>query len=638
MSPVFDLIKSLSHQDVATGDRNGATISVNEISLKNTRDNKDKHQKGLGDFGRLWDFLGVQRDVPVPSVPTFEASIAASNQNKDAYASDGALYYPPSSRGVRWRDEAEGENLADTQPDSPPGPTGLTKAQRKKRNRKARLTAQSLQYMNKNKLQGISNDTGSGDESANDIVAPARLAGVHAVKAEVAKDLQTPSKRYSSGKAQIEPKPAAKPTLATPKKEVQANVNGRVLRPSQVTPSPSQAKTSASSRNSVESFPNKESPKALTSRKSPSQRAINSVHESLKKQWPAANHAVGPLFSHALAFAPVPGMLSYIDQSQQGKPLFPGTETVTPTRKRHEIIPLHLHTTIDRNWSLLLKLLRNFPSERNSLLSPLQLSINCPQPTGIHVFVDASNIIIGFLEHLKRARGIPNYAHVPLVDLSFHALALLLERRRPVAKRVLAGSTPEIPAFEEARQVGYETCILDKVFKSKELTERQRRFAARGNVGSGYTAGGSGSDTAAAVTAVANVNGKTTAIGSPPQQPKWVEQAVDEILHLKLLESIVDTHIPALAETSASATSTAPRTAAPTMVLATGDAAEAEYSPGFMKMVERALLKGWNVEVAAWSASVSMGYRRMEKAAVWGERFKIIELDDYSEELFGESI
>jgi len=624
--------------------QNGATTSENEFSLKDTRDNKDKHQKRLGDFGRLWDFLGVQRDVPVPSVPTFEASIAAGNQNKDAYASDGALYYPPSSRGVRWRDETEGENLADTQPDSPPGPTGLTKAQRKKRNRKARLTAQSLQHMNKNRVLGVSNDTGSGDESANDTLAPARLAGVHAVKVEVAKDLQTPSKRYTlqprgrSGKAQIEPKPAVKSTLATPQKQVQANVNGRSVRPAQVTPSPSQAKTSASSRNSVESFPNKESPKSLPSRKSPSQRAINSVHESLKKQWPAANHAVGPLFSHALAFAPVPGMLSYIDQPQQGKPPFPVTETVTPTRKRHEIIPLHLHTTIDRNWSLLLKLLRNFPSERNYLLSPLQLSINCPQPTGIHVFVDASNIVIGFHEHLKRARGIPYHAHIPLVDLSFHALALLLERRRPVAKRVLAGSTPEIPAFGEARQVGYETCILDKVFKSKEMTERQRRFAARGNVGSGYTTGGSGSDTTAAITAVAAVNGKTAASGSPSEQPKWVEQAVDEILHLKLLESIVDTPIPALAQTSASASSTVPRTAAPTMVLATGDAAEAEYSPGFMKMVERALLKGWNVEVAAWSASVSMGYRRMEKAAVWGERFKIIELDEYSEELFGESI
>lgn len=303
-------------------------------------------------------------------------------------------------------------------------------------------------------------------------------------------------------------------------------------------------------------------------------------------------------------------------------------QTQTPTRKRHELLPIAYETAAHRNWMLLLKLMKNFPAERDSLLSPLQLSINRPSANGIHVFVDASNILIGFHDALKRARGIPQGARVPRADLSFHALALLLERRRPVTKRVLAGSTPEIAAFEEARQVGYETCILDKVFKAKELTERQKRFAQRAMSSSSerYYASGSASDG----------NGNVPSADTlPPQQAKWIEQAVDEILHLKMMESIVDTEVPGRGNSSAQVPAAAE---APTMILATGDAAEAEYSPGFMRMVERALGKGWNVEVAAWGANISMSYRRMEKTAQWGKRFKIIELDDYAEELFGQSV
>ncbi|KAK5242454.1 hypothetical protein LTR16_008501, partial [Cryomyces antarcticus] len=98
-------------------------------------------------------------------------------------------------------------------------------------------------------------------------------------------------------------------------------------------------------------------------------------------------------------------------------------------------------------------------------------------------------------------------------------------------------------------------------------------------------------------------------------EEKWVEQGVDEILHLKILESIVDTETPS------------------TVVLATGDAAEAEYSQGFMRMVERALTKGWKVELVSWSKNISGAYKRQDFLRQWGDRFRIIELDDYAEEL-----
>jgi len=304
--------------------------------------------------------------------------------------------------------------------------------------------------------------------------------------------------------------------------------------------------------------------------------------------------------------------------------------TPTPSSRRHEVLPLAYRNNADRNWTLLLKLLTDFPDDRDSLLSPLQLSINRPQPSGIHVFVDASNILIGFRDRLKRVRGIPAGARIASVDLNFHALALLLERRRPVAKRELVGSTPEIAAYEEAREVGYRVCILDKVYKARELTERQKRYAARDAVRAASTsashhASASGSEGADAHT-------------DAPQQPKWVEQGVDEILHLKILESVVDTELAAMRASGAAPTpSHVAAPARPTIVLATGDAAEAEYSGGFLEMAVRALKRGWWVEVVAWGASVSMGYRRMHSKGEWGPRFRIIQLDDYVEELFGPS-
>lgn len=98
-------------------------------------------------------------------------------------------------------------------------------------------------------------------------------------------------------------------------------------------------------------------------------------------------------------------------------------------------------------------------------------------------------------------------------------------------------------------------------------------------------------------------------------RPIMAEQAVDEILHMKLLESLVDTSTPS------------------TIVLASGDAAEAEYSGGFLKNVERALLKGWKVELVAWHDGLSYEYRSKDFQRKWEGKFKIIELDDFCEEL-----
>ena len=202
--------------------------------------------------------------------------------------------------------------------------------------------------------------------------------------------------------------------------------------------------------------------------------------------------------------------------------------------------------------------------------------------------------MIGFHDSLKLARGLALNARMQRQPISFHNLSLALERGRPTAKRVLVGSD-NFPTIQDAKDIGYEINILDRVHKAKELTPRQKRY----NNGAGATSSGS----------------ETTAVMYAPE--KWVEQAVDEILHLKILESVVDAEEPS------------------TIVLATGDAAEAEYSQGFLKMVERAMTKGWRVELCSFRKNISGAYRKKEFRGKWGRQFKIIELDDFVEELIG---
>lgn len=193
--------------------------------------------------------------------------------------------------------------------------------------------------------------------------------------------------------------------------------------------------------------------------------------------------------------------------------------------------------------------------------------------------------MVGFHDSFKLARNIPVEARIRRVPLSFQNFSLILERGRPTTKRVLVGSD-RFAAIDEGEKLGYEKNILDRVHKAKQLTQRQAKYQA----------------TSSSETNEAAVE-------------RWVEQGVDEILHLKILESLVDTDKPA------------------TIVLATGDAAEAEYSGGFMKMVERALQRGWTVELVSFSQVTSQAYQRKKFRTKWGGRFKMIALEKYIEEL-----
>ncbi|KAK5942388.1 hypothetical protein PMZ80_004951 [Knufia obscura] len=274
---------------------------------------------------------------------------------------------------------------------------------------------------------------------------------------------------------------------------------------------------------------------------------------------------------------------------------------------KNTIIPIDGLNGHLRKLNLISQLSLKFPDEskylsnqgcREPAFSPLNTS-----SFGIHVFIDFSNISIGFHDCLKVARGIPITNRVRRVPLNFHNLSLVLERGRPAAKRVLCGSE-RTSTVDQAEACGYEANVLDRVHKVKTPTSKKKYYP--GTNGGGY-------HSASGVS-----HGETSGSETPMATYKWSEQAVDEIVHLKMSHSILDAEKPS------------------TIVLATGDAAEAEYSDGFLRMVERALRVGWSVELISFKQNTSSLYKRKEFRQKWGPMFKWIQLDDFVESLIDE--
>jgi hypothetical protein len=189
------------------------------------------------------------------------------------------------------------------------------------------------------------------------------------------------------------------------------------------------------------------------------------------------------------------------------------------------IQPLYTLTVNEQKAKLVKKLLRSFPLESDIINSIPRLGNT--HDDGIHVFVDCSNIVIGFQNRLRLNRRISPAAYVRQPPISYLSLALVFERGRSVKRRVLVGSNPRPYASErdlpdymrEAQACGYEVNMLERVQKLKRPTPRKKKYGS----GNGYatTSGqSSGSETTfAGVSVVA-------------------EQGVDEILQMKLLESM----------------------------------------------------------------------------------------------------
>ncbi|KAK0431370.1 hypothetical protein EV421DRAFT_1720628 [Armillaria borealis] len=293
-----------------------------------------------------------------------------------------------------------------------------------------------------------------------------------------------------------------------------------------------------------------------------------------------------------------------------------------------------------------------------------------PQQTNerlIHVFVDHSNILIGLLSFLKRYPNRHPQARLaitkPRRHLSHSALSLILERGRPVSRRVLVASSPLYQRLEGANQLGYEVRTLARVpdmgdgadrnadsrAKSGHLRKceyssdrRQKKGHLRRISGSTSTeseqgGGGSGSGSAGTLSQVLLRGIGTTGVSisppgrlslnsqgnTPPARIRYREQGVDELLQLKLHQAL--------------ASIDGPPPPGSTIILATGDGNAGQFNEdGFLGTVRTALKKGWKVELYAWEGGMSKAWKReFGEGSEWGngQMFRIVGMEQFGGEL-----
>lgn len=239
-----------------------------------------------------------------------------------------------------------------------------------------------------------------------------------------------------------------------------------------------------------------------------------------------------------------------------------------------------------------------------------------PRDSLIHVFIDHSNILIGFLTYARRHASHSSRK----LRLSHAALALLLERGRPITRRCLVTSSPLYQPTDTAEQLGYEVCIFVRVPDSgngqyrrppsaNTNAESWRKGHARASSDSDKGVGGSGG-TGLTASGSGGRNGRV----------RYREQGVDELLQLKLHQAIADVDVP--------------RPGA-TIVLATGDGNVGQFSDqGFLGPVRIALKKGWRVELYAWEEGLSRAWKKeFGEGTPWKDRFRIIKMEDFGEDL-----
>lgn len=90
---------------------------------------------------------------------------------------------------------------------------------------------------------------------------------------------------------------------------------------------------------------------------------------------------------------------------------------------------------------------------------------------------------------------------------------------------------------------------------------------------------------------------------------RFGEQAVDEMLILQIANVLLDFEPPQ------------------TLVLVTGDGKETEFGSSFSRQVERALKRGWEVEVWSWKEQISSRFARARSPT--GRQAKICHLDPH---------
>lgn len=211
--------------------------------------------------------------------------------------------------------------------------------------------------------------------------------------------------------------------------------------------------------------------------------------------------------------------------------------------------------------------------------------------------------------------------------MSHAALALILERGRPVTRRVLVTSSPLYQPVDSAEQLGYEASILRRVpdlgdgpdrHPSSSSGDQSRPQPPSHTPSHGYTRNRKlhmhGHTHKSSVTNATSESEPSS--GANGGRIRYREQGVDELLQLKLHQAIADAD-------------PVPRNA--TIVLATGDGNVGQFNEdGFLGCVRTALKKGWKVELYAWEGSLSKAWMREFGS---NDRFVIHALDRFAMDL-----
>jgi hypothetical protein len=249
----------------------------------------------------------------------------------------------------------------------------------------------------------------------------------------------------------------------------------------------------------------------------------------------------------------------------------------------------------------------------------------------------SSNIHHGMISTLV-SRPLPNLTVGTKKILNIPILSLLMLRgRRPARDGMhLVASAPLTQGLDGAVKMGWRCCVLKRVevdrkpgdgTSESEDKEREReKVPVKGKKGgkkawtsaivkdeTEATTTGTDSDTPAVTRPLVLPNLNDPSITSRRMR----EQAVDELLHLQILQTLLFSPQPG------------------TLVLGTGDAKGGQFNDlGFLGCVKLAVERGWKVELWTWRKGTSRMWREEAKRMGWGRRqFKICELDDWVEEV-----
>jgi hypothetical protein len=178
-----------------------------------------------------------------------------------------------------------------------------------------------------------------------------------------------------------------------------------------------------------------------------------------------------------------------------------------------------------------------------------------------HIFIDNSNIFGGAQRAAKTLE--PTVARRDIRVYYKNFFALLEHKAGRVRTRVLGGSVPpgNDDLWKYATQAGYNTDLLRRI---------------------------------------------------ETDDGRLVEQGVDELLHLKIANALLDERTPQ------------------TLILGTGDGTRSTFGTSFRDQVVRAFRMGWSVRVYSWKAQLSPKFHHLKTPSV---DIEVYELDDWYDEI-----